>query len=1128
MNTNFWFLKNEWSGFFKNAREAEKNTFTAPRISAFYNRLTVESLVRWLYDHDSDLDLPYQHNLSVLMYESSFRNIIPPTMLRNLTYIRKLGNAAAHHKNSPSPEESYAAIRYLYGFTRWVVKMYSEKPPEIPLKLNEELIPKTGNGDKSLVEIQGLKKEIESKRQALERNRILIEKNELEIISLKTKLEKFRTIRENNRKVDFETDRFDYSEKITRELYIDILLREAGWNPKEKNVEEYEVYGMPNETGIGYADYVLWGDDGLPLAVVEAKKTQEDPHKGQHQAELYAGCLEKMHGQRPVIFYTNGFETWIWDDIFYPPRRVQDFYNKDELQWILNKRKSCKDLGYIEINRNIAERYYHEEALRRIAESFDSKSRRVLLVMATGSGKTRTAAATVDMLMKAGWIRRVLFLADRKALVTQAQNAFKEHLPHLTTVDLTKEKEEIHSRVVFSTYPTIMNRIDGEKTEDNRFYGSGHFDLVIIDEAHRSVYMKYKAIFDYFDALFLGLTATPKSEVDKNTYELFELEDHNPTYAYELEQAVADGYLVPPKGEPVHLGFMRGGIKYKDLTDEEKEQYELTFRDEETGYMPEEIGADAINAWLFNKDTVDKVLSHLMEDGLKVEGGDKIGKTIIFARNHDHAIYIEERFNKMYKTKIGKFLRVIDNYEPYAQDLLDHFSIKESLPQIAVSVDMLDTGIDIHEIVNLVFFKPVKSSAKYWQMIGRGTRLCEDLFGPGMDKKCFYIFDFCENFEFFDAYPDGIEALKQESISKKIFKNRLYLAEAIRESHVEDEKNLQLRNSLLDILQKEISGLNTENFIVRMHIKYVDKFKNRHRWENLSKSDVLDIINELSVLPEERKGDEYARRFDLLILNLQLAVVEKTIQQKRFQEQVMNIAKKIQKKSTIPSVQEQMTLLKAIVTSEFWENVTLPGLEEVREKIRNLVKFIDKNEQREVYTDFEDTLDTGEEGFDILKGYSKMENYRQRVERYIREHQDHLTIRKLKTNQSITTAELEELERILFDRKERGTKEDFQKIYGTDKPLGYFIRSILGLDVNAAKEAFSDFLSSGNLNADQIRFVDNIIYHLTRNGTIAKEMLFEPPFTDINDQGIAGVFEPSECNKILNIIDYINFNAVVA
>lgn len=476
-----------------------------------------------------------------------------------------------------------------------------------------------------------------------------------------------------------------------------------------------------------------------------------------------------MTGQRPIIFYTNGFTTWLWDDLMYPPRQVQGFYTQEELHRLILRRSQRKILKNRPVNKVIAGRYYQEEAIRRVTEAFEKGERTALLVMATGTGKTRTTIALCEILMKAGWVKNALFLADRNALVTQAKNAFVEHWPSLTVTDLTKEKENEKSRMVFSTYPTIMNLIDKEVDENGRFYGPGHFDLIIVDEAHRSVYVKYKAIFEYFDALLLGLTATPKSEVDRNTYELFGRDSHDPTYAYELDQAIADGYLVPPKCISVPVKFHREGIKYKDLTDKEKEEYEMTFRDEEHDLLPDAIDASALNAWLFNKNTVDQILSYVMEHGVKIEGGDKLGKTIIFARNHKHAEFIEDRFNQLYPEKKGHFLRIIDNYDKHAQATLGNFSDPEKLPQIAVSVDMLDTGIDIHEIVNLVFLKPVKFSAKYWQMIGRGTRTRENLFGPGLHKTHFLIFDFCENFEFFDQYPDGVEPSPQESVSQKVF-----------------------------------------------------------------------------------------------------------------------------------------------------------------------------------------------------------------------------------------------------------------------------------------------------------------------------------------------------------------------
>ncbi|MBI5218016.1 MAG: DEAD/DEAH box helicase family protein [Bacteroidia bacterium] len=1123
MNSNFLFLTDSFADFLESVTEAEKNVFSAPRVSAFYSRLTLENAIRWLYNHDSDLELPYQDNLNALMYEQSFKNIIPPSMLNNLTYIRKLGNDAAHRKFNPAQEESLASLRYLYTFMRWLVRMYSENPIEIPAQLNESLIPYSPIPDKSQIDIKTLEDTALSHQQELFRSKKRIAENEEEITNLRAELEKIKLLKTQNAK-SFADDHADYSEAKTRDLFINLLLREAGWDPKGKDVEEFEVQHMPNKEGIGFVDYVLWGDNGLPLAVVEAKRTKADSHKGQHQAELYATCLEKMFGQRPVIFYTNGFESWIWDDTFYPPRPAYGFYTKEELQRLINRRADRIDIKKPHINKTIAGRYYQEEAIRRVSETLDKKARGALLVMATGSGKTRIAIALVDMLIKAGWVTRALFLADRNALVTQAKNRFNEFVPHLTTVDITKEKEDSSSRMVFSTYPTMMNKIDGEKSDDVRYYSPGHFDLIIIDEAHRSVYMKYKAIFDYFDAVIVGLTATPKAEIDKNTYELFGLENHNPTYAYELKQAVEDKFLVPPKAVSVPMKFQRLGIKYKELSEEEKAEYEKEFRDEETGNMPEEIDASALNSWLFNKDTVDKALTYLMEKGLKIEGGDKLGKSIIFAKSHEHALFIEQRFNINYPNYKGKFLRVIDNYEPYAQDLLDSFSLPNQMPQLAVSVDMLDTGIDIPEIVNLVFFKPVRSSSKFWQMIGRCTRLCTDLFAPGVDKEFFYIFDFCQNFEFFEQFPDGVEPALLDSVTQRIFKYRLWLAESLKGAQFSDEKNQDFRNKLLDTIHSDVANLDKSSFVVRIHLRMVDEYAVRSRWNNLSKSDVFDIAKHLSHLIPVQGDDEFARRFDLLILSIQLALINNDKRQKKYIKQVIRMAEGLSLKSNIPSVAEHIELIKIIQEEDFWASVDSVALERVREALRELIKFIDREKQENVYTDFEDEFNEVKEK-SLLNTYSKLESYRQRVEKYIRENQHHLTIRKLRTNQPITSAELNELEHILFDGAERGTKADFENAFGK-QPLGKFIRSILGLERNAAMEAFSEFLSKGNLKADQIAFINIIIDHLTINGTIDNKMLFEPPFTDINDFGISGVFPEPEINRIINILVQIEKNAV--
>jgi type I restriction enzyme, R subunit len=1134
MSSNFQFLKNidtDFAKFFDLAIEAEQNVYKAPRLSALMCRIALEDAIRWMYDHDEELSMPYQNSLSALMSEPSFKDNLAPSLNEKIQLIRKLGNQAAHTKAKPDPLAVLASIRNLYFFFKWMVLLYSEERPEITV-FDESLIPVASGEKEPLIKLQSIESNYLNNLKELKRKDQKLRESEEENKRLKEELQQINKVKQRQRTQANAANYHEggYSESLTRSLFIDILLREAGWDPKGVNVEEYEVKGMPettNPTGIGYIDYVLWGDNGLPLAIIEAKKTKVDAHKGQHQAELYANCLEQMTGQRPIIFYSNGFEHWIWDDHFYPSRPIQGFYTKDELNLLIQRRTSQKDLRSHSINKDIAGRYYQEEAIRRLSEDFGNKKRGALLVMATGSGKTRTAAAIVDLLTKANWIKNVLFLADRNALVTQAKNAFKEHVPSLNGINLTKEKEDHLTRLVFSTYPSLMNKIDSVKTGSNRFYGPGHFDLIIIDEAHRSVYQKYKAIFDYFDSLLLGLTATPKSEVDKNTYELFDLATHEPTYAYELDKAVNDKYLTPPKAMSYDLKFPNIGIKYKDLSEEEKAEYELTFRDEETGNMPEEIESTAINKWLFNKNTVDKVLHELMKDGQKIEGGNKLGKTIIFAASHKHAIFIEKRFNLNYPESAGKFLRVIDNYEEKAESLLEDFSTPNKFPNIAVSVDMLDTGIDIHEIVNLVFFKRVRSSSKFWQMIGRGTRLCENLFGPNDDKKFFLIFDFCKNFEFFDQFPDGFIPGIQISLNQKLFNARLQLAEILREEMFHDDDHQTYRTNLLDTLHSQIAALNEENFIVRMKLRYVTEYKHRRDWDDLSQNDLADIKIHLAPLTITAQTDELAIRFDLLMLNLEIAFLNNDRSQANYINQLKSISRSLLRKTSIPMVNAKVETIRMLISDEFWSNVNVMALERAREELRDLIKFLDKAQQPIVYTNFEDEFVSAVRERDVITLSKDLEGYRMRVEKFINENQQHITIHKLKNNIPISQFDLEVLGQILFDGDKRGTKADFEKEFGKQS-LGTFIRNIVGLDVNAAKEAFADFLTGSNLNADQIKFIDSIIDHLSHNGIVDKKALFEPPFTDINDQGILGVFNSGQVKELFGIVEWVNGNAEVA
>lgn len=1147
--SNFQFLNTQWPGIFKEAQEAEQLTLTSPKASALIARSALEKAVQWLYDNDVDLEWPYDRKLSSLIHEQCFREIIKPSMFREINLIRLTGNAAAHGK-SITHDQSIASIKNLFRFLSFLGLYYSEEEISIPT-FSMGLIPDGSEHKETLKELQALERQLELKREKEELERKKLEEQAAQIELLQKQLEaqqianKERRIKREKVKEPDKAIPVLIPESVTRKLYIDVLLKEAGWeNLTEGRDLEYEVTGMPvstNPSGIGYVDYVLWGENGKPLAVVEAKKTMADARKGRHQAELYADCLEQMHQQRPIIFYTNGFETFIWDDTFYTDREIQGFYTQDELQLLVDRRTTRKDPRHFKVNTNIAGRDYQLEAIQRVAENLVTDSadgklrgarRESLLVMATGSGKTRTATAIVDMLTKCNWAKRILFLADRNALVTQAKNAFREHLPELSAIDLTKEKEDNNTRLVFSTYPTIINKIDKVKTEDQRFYGVGHFDLIIIDEAHRSVYHKYRDIFEYFDAMLLGLTATPKKDIDRNTYGLFGIEDDNPTFAYELDRAVSDGFLVPPKSISVPLKFQREGIKYHELSEAEKLEYEEKFGDPTTEEAPDTISSAALNKWLFNTDTVDKVLEHLMENGIKVSGGDKLGKTIIFAKNHKHAVFIEERFNKNYPEYSGKFLRVIDNYETKAQDLLEKFAdpYQEQDPQIAVSVDMMDTGVDAPRVVNLVFFKLVRSASKFWQMIGRGTRLCPDLFGPGEDKKEFLIFDYCQNFEFFDEHPDGAVANAVKPLLQQIFEAKLKVTQLISDLPEKTEEQVEIRDKYLDELHGSIRTLDDKRFIVRKQLRHVTEYSNKERWLNLSKGDVQEINAHLSHLqPANKNDDELARRFDMLVLIYQILLLSGSGNTGKYMSKIFRTAAALQKKDNIPQVSLHIPLIKEIQTDRYWETINVKRLEELRVALRELIKYLDAQTQDPVYTHFQDEIDFDNvEAREPVNTYVNLQSYKDRVESYVRKHKDHLTIHKLSNNIQITKAELDQLEQILFTESVAGTKDQFVQQYG-ERPLGAFIRSITGLNEQAVNEAFSEFLQTGNLRADQITFVRTIMSYLTKNGTIDKQMLFEPPFTDLNDQGLTGVFEnDADVIKIVKIIDIINGNAVVA
>ena len=1125
--SNFTFLQPEWPTLHDAATKAEALAYPDARTACFHARRGLELLVHWLYKHDASLKVPYQDNLSALIHDPTFKKAAGPAVFNKARMIVTLGNRAVHSHRPIAAADAQAAVKELFHVTYWLAHTYARgaKPaPELVFDANS--LPKTTPLPKQTIEqLQALTTQLRDKDEKL--SKLLSDQTTLD-----AELQRLRTeIAEVKKANTTQADSHDYSEEQTRDYFIDLLLKEAGWPLDQPRDREYEVAGMPNKQGKGFVDYVLWGDDGLPLALVEAKRTKRDPRVGQRQAELYADCLEKQFGRRPIIFYSNGYEHWLWDDANYPPRPVQGFYKKDELELLIQRRRSRKPLAEAKINEAIVERYYQTRAIRRIGEAFEKdKDRKTLIVMATGAGKTRTVVALCDLLMRCNWVKRALFLCDRVSLVGQAINkGFKPHLPESSPVNLLTEKET-EGRVFVSTYPTMMGLIDESKDGQRRF-GVGHFDLIIIDESHRSVYQKYKAIFDYFDSLLVGLTATPRDEIDRDTYGLFDLEKGVPTDAYDLKDAVSDKFLVPSKPVSVPLKFQRGGIKYDDLSDEEKEQWDLLEWDDD-GNVPTSVEAEAVNKWLFNEDTVDKVLEHLMTRGEKVAGGDRLGKTIIFAKNQDHADYIQERFDLNYPNQAGKFARTITFKTEYAQSLIDNFSIKDKPPHIAISVDMLDTGIDVPEVVNLVFFKLVRSKTKFWQMVGRGTRLCPDLYAPDKNKEFFYIFDYCQNLEFFKQNPATVEGALGESLGKRLFKTRLELISELDRklsgvAKEGPENEAELRREVASLLQGEVAAMNVENFVVRAKRRLVEKYGKPEAWNELKLEALSELAHEVAGLPSELEAeDEEAKRFDLLMLNLQLAVLRVEPAFNRLSDQVKAIAGLLEEKSSIPMVQAQMPLIQDIQTDEWWQDVTVPMLETVRRRLRALVKLIEKQQRKPIYTDFEDEI--GSETAIELPGFASpdsFERFRAKTRQFLREHEEDLVIHKLRMNEPLTATDLRELERMLA-ASGLAKQEHLEKAKTESNGLGLFVRSLVGLDRKAAKKALAGFMVGKTLSANQIEFVNLIVEHLTEHGVMEAGLLYESPFTDLNPQGPEGVFDSAQVDELILVLSQVRARAV--
>ena len=1079
---NFDYIKDlGLNDLYRYCSAAEENQLSNPDISAVNSRRALEYIVRALY-FMKNIEVPERTSLFELVDGEPFREFIgDDRVMMAVHYVRKVGNSGAH-TGDVTRRESFFALLNIYNVVGAIL---------LKLKVVDSVRPFDGDL---------IPKESAAAAPAPVPATVQIRPTDTLVASSDT------AAVENTEPV--EEIACDISEAETRKMYIDLMLKEAGWQvlSTEGSIQprraciEVELHGMPNAEGVGYADYVLFGADGLPLAVVEAKRTSVSPVKGKHQAELYADCLEKQYGVRPVIYYTNGFETYIIDGLGYPPRRLFGFHTAADLELMIQKRDR-HDINDFSVRDSITDRHYQKMAIKAVCEHYNCKHRKGLLVMATGTGKTRVAISFVDVLQRNGWVKNVLFLADRISLVNQAHKNFVKLLPNATTCVLSDSRadKDTNARIIFSTYQTMINYIDSEEKP----FSVGRFDLIIIDEAHRSIFGKYGAIFNYFDALMLGLTATPRDEVDKSTYDIFEMEQGEPNYAYELEDAVSDGYLVDYHGFKRGSLILKEGIKYSNLSEEEKKQMEAIWEYEKARKALDlnsddyhrDIANNEIFSYIFNEDTIDAVLQDLMENGLKVQSGERIGKSVVFAYNHRHAELIVKRFNALYPEYGPGFCTLIDNYVTYSQDLIDKFEIRDGEPQIAVSVDMLDTGIDVPDILNLVFFKIVKSKIKFMQMIGRGTRLSPDIFGPGKDKACFYIFDWCRNFEYFEKNPNGRETKTIQSLTERLFCLRTDIAFHLQhQKYQEDEYCRQLHDDLKALLRGQVCSLSDSHISVRAKWEAVSHFKDGESWTYISELDVLTLKSDISPLLPKNTMDESSKKFDILLLTIELSCLDDDVDASKCIQRVQVIGDKLQEKASLPQVQAKMGTIREVLSPVAWENANLRWLEKVRTDLRDLMRFLVGEQGKWFIVDIDDVIsDDGE-----CAGVAARVSYKQRVMDFLMQNRDIPVLGKIYGMEQLSDADIVELERVLWE--ELGTKQDYEN-YTEGMMCGdnvaAFIRSIIGIDRKEAMRMFGDFISGAELNAGQEEFLSSVISYVCENGDITKEIVVnEAPFDE--------------------------------
>lgn len=1086
---------------------AEHYLHTDPPSALIKLRIYGEQLTKAVY-WELRLEKPLEVSFDNLLSARQFKQAVPPVVLDKFHVLRMEGNKAAHGQPVDQGRAAWA-LEEAFSLGAWfLVRFLGRRPENIPAF--QVIAPAT----KAPAEAEATKAALAEQEQQLDA--LVAERD-----ALRQAYEALEVKADTKAKGQQVADALQFNEVTTRQRLIDVALADAGWKigPLGVNTpevgQEVALAGQPTASGQGFADYVLWDDDGKPLAVIEAKKTAVSPETGRKQAELYADSLEKRHGLRPAIFYTNGYDIWLWDDAQgYPPRHVFGFYSKDSLQHLVRfQRVNKQPLDTLTVNPAIADRMYQIETIKRVTETFSRKRTKALVVQATGTGKTRVAIALVDLLIRAKWVKRVLFLCDRNELRRQAKNAFTNSLPHepLAVVSASTAKDR-NKRIYVATYPSMMNVFQS--------FDVGFFDLIIADESHRSVYNIYGDIFRYFDALQVGLTATPVEFIARNTFGLFGCDVQDATASYPLERAIEEKWLTPYEVFSHTTQFLRKGIKYAELSEEQQRQIE------EDGIDPDDLdhNPEALSKQVFNKYTERLILRNLMDNGIRDATGQAPGKSIIFARSHAHAVVLEGLFDEMYPQYGGKFCQIIDNYNPRAESLIDDFKGTGTNDEltIAISVDMLDTGIDVPEIVNLVFAKPVKSKVKFWQMIGRGTRLCPNLFGPGQDKKVFRIFDHWGNFEYFEQDKPEAEPSASKPLIQRLFEARLTLAAtALLAAEVD------IFDATVKLIEADVRALPDNSISIR------------EKWQDIQAVLQDGVIEHFSAMTQKAlkaqiaplmqwvnvRGHTDALEFDLLATDMQTALIKQSAEFQNLKGQTVNRVNALQ--MNLNPVKAKADAIKKVKSPTFWASVTAAQIEDLRQDLRDIMRFRQGGNgpepaQPQIYDITED------EG--LIKNDQRTSNirsvdlaaYRARVEEALAElFATDPTLRKIRAGQPVTPADLDALVSLVLTRHPDVDLSVLTEFYpGTAGHLDLIIRQIVGMDPDAVKDHFTHFVQTyPGLSAAQTQFLQLLQNHIAQNGAIALDRLADSPFTVLDEEGIFGVF-PSEIqrNDLLAII----------